>query len=288
MTTPILIEAEDLQGDALNARRFSMLAEIAEELKEKVVFPVFFDLTISIRNALYKELPLEDIEALLRLDPLICARLLRLAKSKARRHKLEPVSDLDAAFTLLGEAVVLRAATDISATQLLRSRFLAEFSDWLELLWEHTLGMAASAHVIAGKYTDIPPAKAMFAALCHDLSLYYMLYRAVQDPELRARPASLKYLVLDWHGGISEALLASLGLPKDIVEAASGEASFVPPMPPKTLGDIVQISNTLAGPLSASAATPATPQALMDELGVQGEILAFRRTLGALYSRSKP
>jgi len=287
MITDVLAEEQDLQGNALNAQRFRMLTEIAEELKEKVVFPVCFDVTISIRNALQKGGRAAQLEPLLRLDPLIGAKLLRVAKNKAHRQKLPPVADLAGAFAILDDAAILRVATEMSTTQLLRSRFLADFSDWVELLWARTLSMAASAHVIAQKFTSIAPEQAMFAALCHDMALYYLLYRAVQYPELRARPASLKHLVINWHGGISQSLLSSLALPKDIIQAASSESPVSPAMPPKTLGDIVQISNALAGPLSDSSASPAPSTMFDDYAALQAEIQAFQLTLRARFAPAK-
>lgn len=285
MTSPTLAERQDLRGDALNAQRFRMLCDIAEELKEKVVFPVCFDVTIGIRNALQKGRAVEEIEPLLRLDPLIGAKLLRVATNRAHRHKQPPVTDLEGAFALLDDEAITRVATEISTAQLLRSRFLADFSDWVELLWERSLSMAATAHVIARKFTDIVPGKAMFAALCHDLALYYMLYRAVQYPELRVRPASLKYLVINWHGGISESLLSSLGLPGEIVAAVSGESLLPPPKHPKTLGDIIRVSNVLAGPLSGASADSSDSALFEHFAAVQAEIKAFRLSLRALFSQ---
>lgn len=287
MSNGILAEAQDLQGNALNAQRFRMLTEIAEELKEKVVFPVCFDVTISIRNALQKGLAVENLKPLLHLDPLIGAKLLRVAKSRARRHKLAPATDLAGAFAILDDEAIVRVATEMSTAQLLRSRFLADFSDWVGLLWERTLNMAATAHVIAGRFTGIAPGQAMFAALCHDLPLYYMLYRAVQYPELRARPASLKHLVINWHSGIAESLLSSLGLPRDIVSAVADEPPATPPVPPQTLGDVVQLSNLLAGPLSESIVL-ASPARLFEHFeAVQAEIQTFRMRLRELFSPSR-
>jgi len=287
MITDVLADEQDLRGIALNAQRFRMLSDIAEELKERVVFPVCFDLTISIRNALQKKHSVEDLRQLLRLDPLVGAKVLRVAGGKAKRQKQPPIADLEGAFAMLDAEAILRVATEMSTAQLLRSRFLADFSDWVELLWERSLSMAATAHVLAEKFTDIPSDQAMFAALCHELPLYYMLYRAVQYPELRARPASLKHLVVGWHGGIAESLLSSLDLPKEIVEAVCSESQAPLTRELKTLSDIVQISNALAGSLSESPTCAGHSSLDEHYLGEQAEIRAFRQVLRRLYSPAK-
>ena len=223
-----------------------------KELKERVVVPICFDVTIGIRNAIQKNTSREQLDALLRLDPLLCSRLLRKANSVARRSKLPPVLEIESALASLDIELIRKVANDTSTQQLLRSRLLADFSDWIELLWDRTLTMAATGYVLAKKYTSIAPEQAMFVTMCHDMPLHYMLYRAVQYPELRSRPASLKHLVINWHRGIAESLLTSLGLPQELVEAVASEAPPVLPLPPKTLADIVQISNVLAVPLVES------------------------------------
>lgn len=284
MSARDLVEDKNLRGDALSAQRFKMLADIAEELKEKVVFPISFDVTLGIRNRLQKNCLSEQLHLLLRLDPLLCARLLRVANSAARRNKQPAVVDIDSALSSLDSEVVRRVVTETSTHQLLRSRLLADFSGWIELLWERSLNMAATAHVLAGKYTDIAPGQAMFAALCHEMSLYYMLYRAAQYPELCARPASLKHLVINWHSGVSEALLSSLALPQEIVDAASGERPSPLPQRPKTLSDIVHLSNVLAIPLAEAPLDPSHATMTEQYSGDQAEILLFLRGLRAHYA----
>lgn len=282
MNARVHVEDRELRGEALNAQRFGMLADIAAELKENVVFPVNFDVTVTIRNALQKDWMREQLEPLLRLDPLLCARLLRVANSMARRQKQPAIVDLGSALAMLDIGVIRKVATDTSAAQLLRSRDLANFSSWAGLLWERTLSMAASAHVIAKKFTDIDPGQAMFAALCHDMALYYMLYRAVQYPELCSRPVSLKHLVINWHGGLSASLLTSLALPQRIIDAVSCEPVSPLPTPPKTLGEIVHISNMLTGPLLSESAPSASRASLLNDYrSTDAEIEAFRRTLSA-------
>ena len=283
MKFPALAEKQDLQGNALNAQRFKMLSDIAEELQKRIVFPISFDLTIGIRNALQKGLPDEHLRQLLRLDPLICAKLLRDATRKARRHKQTAVTDIERAIAFLDGDTIVKVATEFSTAQLLRSRSLADYSEWACLQWERTLSMAATAHVIAKKHTDIAPEQAMFAALCHDLSLYYMLYRAVKYPELRARPASLKHLVINWHGGIAQSLLNSLALPSEIIEAVSGEMWQLT-QKPKTLGDIVQISKILLDPPSESTSDSGYSTLEAHFRDDQSEIQAFRQVLYCLYS----
>jgi hypothetical protein len=84
--------------------------------------------------------------------------------------------------------------------------------------------------------------------LLHDLGAFYMLYRAVHYPELRARPESLKYLIMKWHESIGVSLLKSLGVHHDIVEATvDHDQPRTVPDTVRSLSDVVYVANILSG-----------------------------------------
>jgi HD-like signal output (HDOD) protein len=83
----------------------------------------------------------------------------------------------------------------------------------------------------------------------HDLGAFYMLYRGAQYAEVRERPETLKYLILNWHESIGVSLLNALGLPDEIVEAAidHDQPRAEPMLAVRTLSDVVYAANALAG-----------------------------------------
>jgi len=87
----------------------------------------------------------------------------------------------------------------------------------------------------------------VLAGLVHDLGAFYMLWRAVQYPELRSRPDTVRYLIIDWHESIGVTLLNSLGVAEEIVQATiDHDRHRVVPAPVLTLADVVFVSNILA------------------------------------------
>jgi len=125
---------------------------------------------------------------------------------------------------------------------------MAIFSDLTQILWDHSIRTAAGARVIAQRMTHINPEEAMLAGLIHDLGAFYMLYRATQYEELRHRPDSVKYLIIQWHESIGVSLLNALGLPEEIVRATVDHDRLRPnPVPLRTLTDVVYVANMLAG-----------------------------------------
>jgi HD-like signal output (HDOD) protein len=246
MQTP---EDADKHGLALRQQRFQMLEDIAQELRTDVVFPTCFDVAIKLREMLSDEnVALDKLSALISLDPLIPVRLLRLANSAAYNPAGQTVRDVKSAVIRLGLKVVRATALATAMKQLLRSRDMAEFKGLADTLWEHSLLSASAAYVIARRLTRLNADEAMLAGLIHDLGAFYMLYRATHYPELRSRPDTVRYLVAQWHESIGVTLVEALRVPGDIVEAIRDhDQPRDIPDEPRTLADVVHVSNVIAG-----------------------------------------
>lgn len=242
-------QQDDKTGDALKAQRFRMLEDIAKELAGEVIFPTYFDAVMRLRKVLHDpNQTLGDIASAVSVEPLISAKLLHLANSVAFNPAGREVVDLQAAIARLGINVVHSTALAIVMAQLLRAKGMATFSELTEKLWDHSIRTAAGARVLARRMSRINPEEAMLAGLIHDLGAFYMLYRATQYEELRKRPDSVKYLIIEWHESIGVSLLNALGLPEEIVIATEDHDRLRPPPPSlRTLGDIVYVANMLAG-----------------------------------------
>ncbi|MDP3639413.1 MAG: HDOD domain-containing protein [Azonexus sp.] len=132
--------------------------------------------------------------------------------------------------------------------QLMRARGMADFAEVTHALWDHSIKSAAAARIIAKNMTRLNADEAMLAGLIHDLGAFYMLYRATQYEELRHRPDSVKYLIIQWHESIGVSLLNALGIPEEIVEAtADHDRIRTTPSPIRNLSDVIYVANMLAG-----------------------------------------
>lgn len=239
----------DKSGQDLKAQRFQMLTDIAEELRGDVVFPTCFDVAVRLRKLLADEnASIDQIVALIVADPLISVRLLRVANSVAFNPSGRTVRDVKSAVTRVGLKTVRNVTMSTAIKQLLRAREMANFKDVSDMLWKHSLETASAAYVIAQRMSRINPDEALFAGLIHDLGAFYMLYRAAQYSELRARPDTLRYLVAQWHESIGVSLVEALDVPPEIAEAIRDHDQPRPlPEEPRTLADIVYVSNLMAG-----------------------------------------
>ncbi|EKE17149.1 MAG: hypothetical protein ACD_10C00602G0006 [uncultured bacterium] len=239
----------DKTGEALKAQRFQMLEDIAKELSGDIVFPTCFDAVLRLRKALQDtNLSIGAISAAVSMEPLISAKLLHLANSAAFNPGGREVVDLNSAIARLGLNAVRSAAISMVMNQLMRAKGMAEFVEVTHALWDHSIKSAAAARIIAKNMTRLNADEAMLAGLIHDLGAFYMLYRATQYEELRQRPDSVKYLIIQWHESIGISLLNALGIPEEIVEATSDHDHIrTTPSPIRNLSDVIYVANMLAG-----------------------------------------
>jgi len=249
MSTSAANNDPDKSGNELKAQRFQMLADIAKELSGEVVFPTYFDAVLRLRKVLNDpNQSVANIAQAVSTEPLISAKLLHLANSVAYNPEGKEIVDLKSAIVRLGLSVVHTAALSIVMTQLMRAKGMADFADTTHTLWEHSIQTSAAAHVLAREASRINKDEAMLAGLIHDLGAFYMLYRASQYEELRHRPDTIKYLIVQWHESIGVSLLNALGLPEEIVEATIDHDRLRSEPPTiRTLSDIVYVANMLSG-----------------------------------------
>lgn len=241
-------EDRDKKGDALKAQRFHMLEDIAKELSGEVVFPTYFDAVLRLRKILQDpEQGMAEIAQAVAIEPLISAKLLHLANSVAFNPEGREVVDLKSAIMRLGLNAVRTAALSTVMAQLLRARGMADYAELTHSLWEHSIKTSAAARIIARTAPRLNADEAMLAGLIHDLGAFYMLYRATQYDELRHRPDSIKYLIIQWHESIGVSLLNALGIPEEIVDATIDHDRLRPPPSPiRHLQDAIYVANILA------------------------------------------
>ena len=249
MTFEANSDDRDKKGDELKAQRFEMLADIAKELSGEVIFPTYFDAVLRLRKVLQdSSLSITEIAAAVSMEPLIGAKLLHLANSVAFNPAGLEVVDLKSALTRLGVNAVRTTAMSIVMSQLMRAKGMANFAELTHALWDHSIKTAAAARIIAKNLTRLNPEEAMLAGLIHDLGAFYMLYRATQYEELRHRPDSVRYLIIQWHESIGVSLLNAIGIPEEIVDATVDHDQVrSTPSPIRSLPEVVYVANMLAG-----------------------------------------
>ena len=227
---------------------FKILEDIAKDLSgDQISFPTFLDITFQVRTALKDEnLSVEKLAKLVGAEPLMSAKIIRMANSVALNPSGREVADVKSAIVRVGMEAVRTVSFAVAMEQLLKSKQMQPFSGISERLWEHTAHVAALCRVLARKLAKINGDEAMFAGLVHDIGVFYLMSRASGFPELTSDKPALYDLLVGWHDNIGHALLSALGLPESVLIAVQEHETDREIKEIKTLPDVLYVANKIA------------------------------------------
>ena len=233
----------DLTATTDFAYRF--LHDIAKDLSRKdLKFPTFIDASLGVRMALGKnDLSNVELAKVVSSEPLLSARVVALSNSVALNPAGKHVMDVKTAVVLVGQNAVRSLAVALAMDQIAHAKELEPFKAQARQVWEHSLEVAALAHVIAVHRKLASPDEALFAGLIHDLGHFYLMWRATSFPEMLKHPEELRGIVHDWHPGMGTALMHSLGLPETISRACDEHELSPSVLPPGSLSELISVAN---------------------------------------------
>lgn len=236
-----------------NATTFKILEDIARDLSgDKISFPTFLDITFQVRTALKDEnLNVEKLSKLVGAEPLMSAKIIRMANSVALNPSGREVADVKSAIVRVGMEAVRTVSFAVAMEQLLKSKQMQPFEGISQRLWEHTAHVAALCRVLARKLAKINGDEAMFAGLVHDIGVFYLMSRAAGFPEMIADKPALYDLLVGWHDNIGHALLSALGLPESVLVAVQEHENDREIKEIKTLPDVLYVANKIANRASS-------------------------------------
>ena len=231
-----------------NQITFKILEDIARDLSgNEVTFPTFLDITFQVRTALNNpNLSVDQLAKLVGAEPLMSAKIIRMANSVALNPSGREIADVKSAIVRVGMEAVRTVSFAVAMEQLLHSKQMHVFEALSQKLWEHTAHVAALARTLARKVARINGDEAMFAGLVHDIGVFYLLSRAANFPELVNDKQELHALLTGWHDNIGHALLSALGQPESIVTAVQEHETDRDISEVKTLSDVLYIANKIA------------------------------------------
>jgi len=231
-----------------SALTFKILEDIARDLSSgEITFPTFLDITFQVRAALKDpNLSVEQLSKLIGAEPLMSAKIIRMANSVALNPSGREIADVKSAIVRVGMEAVRTVSFAVAMEQLLKSKQMQQFVEISHRLWEHTSHVAALCRVLARKLAKINGDEAMFAGLVHDLGVFYLMSRAANFPELANDKVELHALLVDWHDNIGHALLSAMGLPESVLEAVRDHETDREITAVNNLSNVLFIANKIA------------------------------------------
>lgn len=221
------------------AADFGELIE-AELKSDKLQFPTALDVTLRIKRlADDPDSSMQDIAKVVAAEPVLSARLVRMANSAALNRSGRVIDNVGTAVQRVGLSTVRSVALAVAAEQLAgdqRSRTMKIIASGL---WTHSVDVASWAHSIAREVKTVSADTALFAGMMIDIGQFYLVARASEFPAMEQNIDRFGEFVAIWSEPIGRAILELFDLPETVLDAYSYADPSGGVWPPKSLFDVV-------------------------------------------------
>ena len=160
--------------------------QIEQELRDGVLsFPTVFDLSLRIKRlADDPDSSLTDIANAVKAEPVLAAKVIRMANTLSMNPYRGEISSLKEAITRIGLSTLRCLAFAVAAEQLARDHRSRQMRLIATGLWMHAIDVASWAFAFARERERANPDGAMLAGLMLDIGQFYLLARAARYPAL--------------------------------------------------------------------------------------------------------
>ncbi|MCL2875932.1 MAG: HDOD domain-containing protein [Betaproteobacteria bacterium] len=222
----------------------ALAAQIELELEEgHLNFPVLMEISLRLKQlADDPNSSLDDITAIVRTEPVLSAKVVRMANSILLNPYGAYITDVNSAVKRIG-LVALRCLTfAVAAEQLIQDHRSTLLRNLATDLWRHSVDTASWAYAFAHHLRTVNPDTAMLTGMMVDIGQFLLLARIPKYPALESNIERFFEFMDVWKNPISRSVLEVFELPDDIVDALDDETFSDNGWPPKTLQDIVRIA----------------------------------------------
>ena len=219
-------------------------------------FPTVLDLSLRIKRAADDpDASLEDIAKLIRLEPVLSARVIQMANSVIYNRAGNTVTNVSTAVRRLGISNVRVTALIVAMDQLGQEHRSKAMRDLARVVWGHSVDVASWAYALA-RHLGIGNADtALFAGLLADIGQFYLIARVGNYPAIAADFKGFSELVGFWNAALRRSILEAMALPGDILDALEFDNPYAGNWPPKAIDEVLFVAG-----LAAESDNPFDPE----------------------------
>lgn len=216
-------------------------AELAEG---RISFPTSLDVSLRIKRlADSPDSSLDEIANAVRTEPVLSAKVVRMANAVALNPYGAPVTNVGDAVQRIGLASLRCLAFAVAAEQLAQDHRSPPLRTIATGLWMHSVDVASWSYAFARQLRVVNPDTAMFAGMLVDIGQFLLVARAAEYPALGNDLPRFAEFVATWSEPVGRAVLESFELPEAIVDVFDYENPYGGAWPPADLADIVFVAS---------------------------------------------
>lgn len=235
-----------MQDFETQAREFGDRIE-AEISAGHLSFPTALDVSLRIKRiADNPASSLDDIAAVVRAEPVLGAKTVRMANAVALNPYSAPITNITDAVQRIGLTSLRCLAFSVAAEQLAQDHRSLRMRSIASGLWMHSVDVAAWSHALAHQLKVGNPDTAMFAGMMVDIGQFLLLARAADYPALEDDLPRFAEFVMTWSDPVGRAVLEVFELPESILDAFECRDPYGGAWPPANLADLVFVASLAA------------------------------------------
>lgn len=234
--------------DDFDAQAQAFCEHIEKELDGRQLgFPTAFDVSLRIKRlADNPATTLDEIGAVVRAEPLLAAKVVRMANSVRFGPYGTPAENVHDAIGRIGLSVLRCLAFAVAAEQLAKDHRSKHLRLIASGLWMHSVDVAAWSYALARRLGIGNPDTAMFAGILIDIGQFFLVARAADYPALESDLDRFAEIASIWNEPVGRAILEAFELPDAVLDAFPYEDPYGGSWPPANLADLVFVASLAA------------------------------------------
>lgn len=187
-----------------------LFLEIGSDLgNDNLIFPTCLTLNLKIRQMLdEEERDSRDLTNLIRTDPLITGKVLRMANSQHFNRSGRKVRTLDHAVTLIGTSSIRTIVHITTLQQFVRDTRSNNLRRMANELWLSTTDTGYWAYTLAEHLRIVRPDKALAATIMMSTGIYLIINYLDKYPHVSENPDCLRRVVLEMSPAVNRKILS--------------------------------------------------------------------------------
>ena len=205
---------------------------------EKLVLPSLPDIAMKLREAMRKDMGIDEVVKIIHTDPPIVAKLIQVANSPLYDTGM-PVSNCHEAIRRIGLDATRNLVMSVSLKQLFNCKDRNLIKN-MQALWKNSLYVSSLSFVLAQECGGVKPEDAMLAGLITDIGAIPLLNFAEQFPEEYRNFEELESSLPFLRAPVGSLVLHTLGFSEQLTQIPrQAENWFYDSGPEMTLEDII-------------------------------------------------
>ncbi|THF66304.1 HDOD domain-containing protein [Pseudothauera nasutitermitis] len=234
--------------DEFDEQAKAFAGRIAAELDAgRLNFPVSMEVSLRVKRlADDPDTTLEQIAAVLRADPVLAAKTLKMANTVALNPYRARVDDVRDAVGRIGLSALRALALAVASEQLAGDHRSPNMRTVAHGLWRRSVDVAAWCFALARETRAANPEAALLAGMMVHVGPLFLIARASDYPAMESQIDRFAAFVDAYQYKVGVAVLEVFDVPESILDSVDGAPAYDGEWPPRDLRQVVRLAELVS------------------------------------------